>query len=129
VSDGPAAIDASALLALIFGEKLNVDQRAFVGGILSTVNLAEALTKMVDIGATAEDALADIEALGLDLTLVEFDRDAAVETAGLRAQTKRLGLSLGDRGCLSAARSRGIPALTADRAWTKLEGVEVVLVR
>ena len=129
MAEALVTIDASALLALVFGEEFHPGREALRGGLISAVNLAEAVTKMVDVGATAEDAVADIDALGLDLELVAFDRDAAVQAAALRAETKRLGLSLADRACLSLARSRGIPAMTADRAWTKVEGIEVILVR
>ena len=45
----------------------------------------------------------------------------AVETAALRTQTDRYGLSLGDRACLSHALSRGLPVLTADKEWKKLD--------
>jgi PIN domain nuclease of toxin-antitoxin system len=65
VSHVPAAIGASALRALVFGETLVVARDAFKNAILWTVNLAEALTKMVDVGAAADDAMADVEALGL----------------------------------------------------------------
>jgi hypothetical protein len=64
-SNVPAAIDAPALRALVFGESLVVARDAFENAILSTVNLAEALPKMVDVGAAADDAMADVEALGL----------------------------------------------------------------
>lgn len=129
MSDAPAAIDASALLALIFGEPLSVARGAFENGTLSTVNLTEALTKMVDVGAAAVDAMADIEALGLNLTIVDFDRDAAIRAADLRARTKHLGLSLGDRACLAAAQSQGLAVLTGDRAWSKLKDFKIIPVR
>ena len=129
MSDGPAVIDASALLALIFGETLSVTRGAFENGLLSTVNLAETLAKMADIGAGTEDAMVDIEALGLNLTIVDFDRGAAILAADLRARTKHLGLSLGDRACLAVARSRDLPVLTADRAWAKLSEFRVIPVR
>jgi PIN domain nuclease of toxin-antitoxin system len=122
-------VDASALLALIFGERLAVAPDAFARGILSAVNLAEALTKMVDAGADATEAMADIEALGLDLAIVGFDRDAAMRAAALRSRTRRLGLSLGDRACLAMAQIHGVRELTADRAWSKLDGFEIVPVR
>ena len=129
MSDGPAVIDASALLALIFGETLSVTRGSFEDGLLSTVNLAETLAKMADIGAGTEDAMVDIEALGLNLTIVDFDRGAAILAADLRARTKHLGLSLGDRACLAVARSRDLPVLTADRAWAKLSEFRVIPVR
>ena len=100
-----------------------------IDGIMSTVNLTEVLAKMVDAGVSAEDAMADIEALGLNLTVAEFDRDGALSAAALRARTKPLGLSLGDRACLATARSRALPVLTADQSWAKLEGFAIILAR
>ena len=129
MNDAKAVIDASALLALIFGERLSVGRDRFENGIMSTVNLTEVLAKMVDAGVSAADAMADVEALGLNLAVVDFARDGAVSAADLRADTKRLGLSLGDRACLAAARSRDLPVLTADQSWAKLEGFEIVLAR
>jgi ribonuclease VapC len=129
VSDVPAVIDASALLALIFGEALLVARGAFENGTISTVNLTEVLTKMVDSGVAADDAMTDTETLGLNLTIVDFDRATAIVAAELRADTKRLGLSLGDRVCLATARRRNLPVLTADQAWTKLKNVEIIPVR
>ena len=129
MSEERYAIDASALLALIFGERLTVSPEAFTGGILSTVNLAEVITKMIDLGASAEEAMADIEALGFALSIVDFDRDAAQNAAALREMTRAFGLSLGDRACLAAAQSAGVPVLTADRQWTKLADFAITLVR
>jgi PIN domain nuclease of toxin-antitoxin system len=129
VNDAQAVIDASALLALIFGERLSVGRDRFENGIMSTVNLTEVLAKMVDAGVSAADAMADVEALGLNLAVVDFAREGAVSAAELRAETKRLGLSLGDRACLATARSRSLPVLTADQSWAKLEGFEIMLAR
>ena len=40
------------------------------------------------------------------------------------------GLSLGDRACLALARARSVPALTADRTWSRLElGISIEVVR
>jgi PIN domain nuclease of toxin-antitoxin system len=40
------------------------------------------------------------------------------------------GLSLGDRACLALARMRRLPAVTADRAWARLDlGIAIELVR
>ena len=58
---------------------------------------------------------------GLDLVVVPFDQSTALQAANLRAKTKTLGLSLGDRACLALAGiSKGI-AMTADRAWLQLD--------
>jgi ribonuclease VapC len=48
----------------------------------------------------------------------------------LRVGTKKAGLSLGDRACIALAKELGLPAMTADKAWTRAaSGVEVVLLR
>jgi PIN domain nuclease of toxin-antitoxin system len=40
------------------------------------------------------------------------------------------GLSTGDRACLALALDERIPALTADRAWSKIDvGVEIRTLR
>jgi PIN domain nuclease of toxin-antitoxin system len=60
------------------------------------------------------------------IEVVAFDSDQAQRTGELIVLTRSHGLSLGDRACLALAQSRGIPALTADRAWLGLDvGVEI----
>src|SRR5260221_14656211 len=88
VNDAPAVIDASALLALIFGERLSGASGAFENGIMSTVNLTGVFAKMVDVGAAAEDAVADIEALWLHLAIVAVHRGGRVAAAELRGRPK-----------------------------------------
>lgn len=62
--------------------------------------------------------------------MAPFDTDLALRAALLRNSTRPYGLSLGDRACLALARREGLPVLTADRSWAKLDvGVEVVLIR
>ena len=60
MNDAPAVIDASALLALIFGERLSVARGRFEDGIMSTVNLTEVLAKMVDTGVS-DNALSRVK--------------------------------------------------------------------
>lgn len=95
---------------------------------LSTVNLAEVLTRLAERGASLPDVRRQIAELGL--TIAAFDEEAAVLTAGLRPATRHLGLSLGDRACLALAQREGVAAVTADRAWAGLDlGVQIVLIR
>lgn len=64
-------------------------------------------------------ALQDVSALRLDV--VPFDAETALLAGRLRAVTRHLGLSLGDRACLALAIRENATALTADRNWTDLD--------
>ena len=107
------AVDASALLAFLLeepGGELVSSQLA--GSWLSSVNLAEALTRLSDLGIRTEPVPQMLQSVGVQLAA--FGQTEASGVANLRAATRPHGLSLGDRSCLQLARSRGIPALTAD---------------
>ena len=66
----------------------------------------------------------------IGVEIVPFDEPRAYDTASLRSLTRAKGLSLGDRACLALARERGVPAVTADRAWAALDlGIEIELIR
>jgi PIN domain nuclease of toxin-antitoxin system len=95
---------------------------------MSTVNWAEVLQRLVLAGLPIDGYREDLEALGLDL--LDFTLQDAESVAQLWPITRPVGLSLGDRACLSLARRLGLPAFTADRHWATLDlGVEVRLVR
>jgi PIN domain nuclease of toxin-antitoxin system len=120
-------LDASAVLALLFGEAGSDAVRPRVrGGLISAVNLTEVLTKLIDKGVPAEDAAQAIDLLGMEV--VPFTTAQARSSAALRHGTRVAGLSLGDRACLALARERGIAALTAERRWPDLaEAVGVTI--
>jgi ribonuclease VapC len=123
------ALDASALLAFLFGEPGG----AAVGEVLddcclSAVSLSEVGGRFARDGHDPELVVRRLEAAGIELGPFAI-ADAAL-AASLRRKTDVLGLSLGDRACLALAMARGIPALTADRLWAKLDvGIEVRLLR
>lgn len=121
--------DASALLALMNDEPGAITVReTLTEAVISAVNLAEVVSKLVDRGMPEAQILSDLGEL--DLSDVPFDLQQAYATGLLRAATRSRGLSLGDRACLSLAQHLGLPVLTADRAWTELDlGVEVRLAR
>lgn len=122
-------LDTSALLAFVNGEPGGDVVAEVIGdSMISTVNLAEAVTKLVDRGASLDLAR---EILGIaSYAVVDFDR-AQAETAGaLVTQTRLRGLSLGDRACLALAQQEQLPALTSDRIWLEVESsVEIRLFR
>jgi PIN domain nuclease of toxin-antitoxin system len=124
-----AVLDASALLAHIRAERGSdaVPQIA-ADAYLSTVNLAEVFSKLLEQSVSAEQADSIIYRYGF--AVAPFDEDLARRTGALRPITKALGLSLGDRCCLALAQREALPVFTTDRNWTKLNiGIDVRVVR
>ena len=113
-------LDASALLCLLQEEKgAERVARALPAAKIGAVNYSEVVGKLVEAGV--DEAKIDRLVDALHLTVVPFDRTQARLTGLLRAATRRLGLSLGDRACLALASAEGATALTCDRSWTKFE--------
>lgn len=122
-------LDSSAVLALLLGEPGSDRVDAIRHqAVMSTVNICEVLTRLVDIGYAmkrAEAAFAD-----LDIAQSPFDRADASSAAELRSSTRTSGLSLGDRACLALARQGRWPVVTGDRAWLQVEvGLDIQLIR
>ena len=110
-------LDAAAVLALVQGEPgaTRVSEALAAGAMMSTVNLAEVVTKLAADGLS-EGAIRN--AIGVQaLDLAVFDQADAVSTGLLRPATRAFGLSLGDRACVALALKSGLPVLTTDRAW------------
>ena len=124
-----AVLDASAILAFLRGEPGAGVVAGYRGdSLVSAVNVAEAGGRLSDFGMRGADVRRSIDLMALEI--VPFDAEQAHAAAGIRAVTRRRGLSLGDRACLQLAARRGLPALTADRAWVELGvAVDVRLVR
>jgi len=121
-------LDATCVLALLFREP-GADVVAAAFGrtcLLSTVNYQEVVAKLLDRGMTGA---AIGSALQLPFELVDFDEEQALTAGLLRATTRALGLSAGDRACLALAQVRKLPALTADRAWERVADASVALIR
>jgi PIN domain nuclease of toxin-antitoxin system len=123
------ALDASALLAFLFGETGHEKVTEVLSDTcLSSVNLCEVLGRFARDGHDPHPIARRLGSLGIEP--VSFSEDHAVLAAALRTHTDPLRLSLGDRACLALAQARGIPAMTADRAWQDLHvGVAVRLIR
>jgi ribonuclease VapC len=122
-------LDSSALLAFIHGEPGGEVVAGVVGeALISSVNLAEVVTKLVERTGSLDLARA---ALGMaNVDVVDFDRLQAEEVGALVTRTRSRGLSLGDRACLTLAARETAPVLTADRIWSTLNlDVDVRLIR
>ena len=124
-----AVLDSSAVLAVLNGEP-GADKIAEVltDALLSTVNYAEVVAKLVERGTSLVEAKTALQSIAL--TTVDFDIALAQRTGELRSETRKRGLSLGDRACLSLAEREGVAAITADRSWIgAIPGVEIRLFR
>ena len=121
--------DSSALLAITFGEEgAAVALRAAEDAIMSAVNVTEVITRLVDRGASREEALRSLRRVGPAVR--PFDESLALDASFLRAATRQYGLSLGDRACLALAMRERATVVTADRAWSKLDlGIDVQVIR
>jgi ribonuclease VapC len=124
-----AVLDSSAVLAVLNAEPgAEAVAEVLTDALISTVNYSEIVAKLVERGSTPSQAQSALRAIAL--TAVDFDLALGVRTGELRAETKRRGLSLGDRACLSLAEREGVPAMTADRNWVgAVAKIEVRLFR
>jgi PIN domain nuclease of toxin-antitoxin system len=128
-------LDASALLAYLRDEPgADAVADAIADGVtVSTVNLAEVLSRIADRGSdpiAVADQLTSSGLLDGAITIEPFTATDASEVARLRPATRDLGLSLGDRACLALARRLDLTALTADTAWSQVDlAVDVAQIR
>lgn len=128
MSEELVVLDASAVLALLQREPgAEVVMEALPGALLSTVNLGEVVTKLVERGMEAVLAYRSI--LALRPHLMPLDAATAADAGALRPMTRRAGLSLGDRCCLALARQQGAVVLTTERAWSSIAAAAGVRVR
>jgi ribonuclease VapC len=122
-------LDSSALLAMLFlvpGCERVAD--LVPRSCMATVNLAEVLGRLARDGRDLDQMIDQLDQMGI--AWIDFDRELAVATAALLLPTTPWGPSLGDRACLALAGLRNLPAVTADRAWARLDlGIRVEVVR
>jgi len=130
MADDPGyVLDSSALVALLAGEPgAEVVEAALPNSILSAVNLAESLTKLIRRGGEA----AEVERLlrGLGLAIEPWTEELVWRSRDLCPLAWTKGLSFADRACLALASATGRAALTADRVWASLGlPIRVLLIR
>jgi ribonuclease VapC len=133
VTEAPAfVLDASALLAYLHDEpgadevESAIAERATIGAI----NLAETLSKLASVGEDPASVVRRLdESVGHLLYVAPVTLEDAVKIAELMPWQRELDLGLGDRACLALALRLGLPVLTADREWLKLDEPEVRPIR
>jgi len=126
-------VDTSAIIALMNREKgFEIVENCIGHTVISSVIFSEVITVANrDIFSTPKE-----KQEGLDLikttfpNIIDFDSKQAEIAAAFDSHTKKYGLSLGDRVCLSLAKQLNLPVLTADKIWKKLDlGVKIELIR
>lgn len=123
-------LDASVVLALLNQESgaNGLTPDLLSNATSSTVNLAEVQTKLVSEGARPDEAWEDT--LSPIRVAMPFTDEQAKIAGSLVTQTRKLGLSLGDRACLALGIVLKAPIYTADRTWKNLKlGVRIHVIR
>jgi PIN domain nuclease of toxin-antitoxin system len=115
-------LDASAILAYLHDEPgaAQVDQALEQRSdcLMTAANQAELITKCLDRGVA--DAVVGPMLAELGYQVIPVTVEDGRVAGQLRTATRHLGLSLGDRLCLAAARRLGCTVLTTDRPWLDL---------
>lgn len=122
-------LDTSALLAVLLNEPREDRVRPVLAeAVISAVTSAEVVARLVECRA-GEELIGLAEGL-VGQGVVPLDAAQGETSGGLRALTRKAGLSLGDRCCPALAKTMGAKALTADRTWAGLGlGITIELVR
>jgi len=121
----PYLLDASAVLALLGNEagKDRVEELLAQGNChISAVNYQEVMFRLVRVGMPDREAQKAIDSLGM--VILSYTPALAQDTS-LAAIGFKLGLSLGDRCCLTTALQAGMIALTTEQEWKKVKVSEL----
>ena len=112
-------LDASAFLALVNNEAgKDVVEPLLPYSIMSSVNISEVVSELNSKLSLPIEHIQKI--LCLIPEVYQFDKNLAIQAGLLKKSVTHLGLSLGDRACLTLADHLTLPVYTADKAWSKL---------
>jgi ribonuclease VapC len=123
-------LDASAILAVIQREPGHerLTPEILDAAAASAVNLAEVQARLRGRGWNSEEAWEDATSPVREIVPLSADQARAI--GDLALTTRSLGLSLGDRACLTLGMARSATVFTADRAWKNLPlGITIKVIR
>jgi PIN domain nuclease of toxin-antitoxin system len=121
-------LDASVIIAIANHEPYNTDLLpVFDGAVMSSVNFAEVITRLLDLGI--DPASPPVQrALALLGAVESFTPDQGLIAGELRRLGKHV--ALGDRACMALAIDLAADIYTADKEWKHFAiGVTVHLIR
>lgn len=117
---GPFVLDSSVVLAIVKSESGTDSAGGYITrAAMSSVSLAEIVTKCIEWALDPDDALAFVRGAGINVH--DFTGDDAMLAGRLATTASKGVLSLGDRACIATAIRLGATAVTADRAWATLD--------
>jgi PIN domain nuclease of toxin-antitoxin system len=124
-------LDASALITVFSKEPGCENVLPLLShAVMSSVNIAEVAKYLIERKAIDREIVETIIGKLLE-EIIPFDSVQAYISAELALNTKKYGLSLGDRACLALAKSQGFTVYTADKAWQNItvDGVNIKFIR
>lgn len=125
-------LDASALIAWLHkepGADLVLNHLESHSCAISAVNFAEVIAKASRL--SQENGRKIAAAIShTDIQVIPFSQEQAEHTGLLEPVTRKKGLSLGDRACLSLAMELKAIVLTGDKVWKELDlPIEILDIR
>jgi ribonuclease VapC len=120
VSAASYVLDSSALLIYVRQEyDWERVESMLPRAVISTVNFAEVLQRMIELGLPYQELQTEIGKHGV--RLLDFTPEQARVSAELYPFTQPAGLGLGDRACLGLAQYLNLPAVTKETSWVMLD--------
>jgi ribonuclease VapC len=122
-------LDASVILAAFLNEPGGDVYPSLAGEYrISVFNLGEVASTLTEKGYEPQEVRSAVAPLLTNVAALSIDQ---VMQVGLwRRQTRRFGLSMGDRCCLALGKALEAEVYTTDRVWAELDlGVKVRVVR
>lgn len=122
-------LDASAVLAVLFQEPgEEIVRPRLRGGLISAVNASAVLSRRFQNGESLQRSAEVLHSL--QLRIIDFDWEQAMLATSFKHYAWAANLCFADRACLALGLQRGLPILTAEHNWLKVElGVSVHLIR
>lgn len=112
-------LDASAVLAFLKRETgWDIVEPLLPGAVMSAINLAEVLAKVVDVGRDPDAVSRNLEDQGI--TYVEATPRQALRVATLQPQARQHDLSYADRFAVALAEEVGGELITSDDDLSRL---------